>query len=119
MEKAYNLLHTYEEKANKMISKDAQDAYREKWVTPLSDYLKEVNDTIDQYDESVSTMKETLEEKLARIYEQYQNMFDKLSHKLEVKITVDDNELNKLNYYFDSVSDNVFKASEAFGYLYS
>lgn len=119
MEKAYNLLHTYEEKANKMTSKDAQDAYREKWVTPLSDYLKEVNDTIDQYDESVSTMKETLEEKLARIYEQYQNMFDKLSHKLEVKITVDDNELNKLNYYFDSVSDNVFKASEAFGYLYS
>lgn len=119
MEKAYNLLHTYEEKANKMTSKDAQDAYREKWVTPLSDYLKEVNDTIDQYDESVSTMKETLEEKLARIYEQYQNMFDKLSHKLEVKITVDDNELKKLNYYFDSVSDNVFKASEAFGYLYS
>lgn len=119
MEKAYNLLHTYEEKANKMTSKDAQDAYREKWVTPLSDYLKEVNDSIDQYDESVSTMKETLEEKLARIYEQYQNMFDKLSHKLEVKIAVDDNELNKLNYYFDKVSDNVFKASEAFGYLYS
>lgn len=119
MEKAYNLLHTYEEKANKMTSKDAQDAYREKWVTPLSDYLKEVNDLIDQYDESVSTMKETLEEKLARIYEQYQNMFDKLSHKLEVKIAVDDNELNKLNYYFDKVSDNVFKASEAFGYLYS
>lgn len=119
MEKAYNLLHTYEEKANKMTSKDAQDAYREKWVTPLSDYLKEVNDLIDQYDESVSTMKETAEEKLARIYEQYQNMFDKLSHKLEVKIAVDDNELNKLNYYFDNVSDNVFKASEAFGYLYS
>jgi hypothetical protein len=36
---------------------------------------------------------------------------------LEVKITLDDNELKKLDYFFNKLSDNIYKAAEALGYL--
>lgn len=43
--------------------------------------------------------------------------YEKLTYEVEVKIQLDENDTKKLEYYFDKLSDNIYKAAEALGYL--
>jgi hypothetical protein len=43
--------------------------------------------------------------------------YEKLTYEVEVKIKLDENDTKKLEYYFDKLSDNIYKAAEALGYL--
>lgn len=43
--------------------------------------------------------------------------YEKLTYEVEVKVQLDENDTKKLEYYFDKLSDNIYKAAEALGYL--
>lgn len=119
LDSLYKKLHTKEKKLNSITNKDKNDKYKEKYVEPLQDAINDLKDAISQYDETkdlIQELKNTLRENL---YELQDLAYEKLTYKLEIKLEIRDNELKMLEHYFDKLSDNVYKRSEALAKIWS
>lgn len=74
-------------------------------------------EALEQYEETLDKLKEQ-EEVLIDLKNTIQDLhYEKLTYEVEVKIQLDENDKEKLEYYFDKLSDNIYKAAEALGYL--
>lgn len=74
-------------------------------------------EALEQYEETLDKLKEQ-EETLIDLKNTIQDLhYEKLTYEVEVKIQLDENDKEKLEYYFDKLSDNIYKAAEALGYL--
>lgn len=74
-------------------------------------------EALEQYEETLDKLKEQ-EEVLIDLKNTIQDLhYEKLTYEVEVKIQLDENNKEKLEYYFDKLSDNIYKAAEALGYL--
>lgn len=74
-------------------------------------------EALKQYEETLDKLKEQ-EEVLIDLKNTIQDLhYEKLTYEVEVKIQLDENDKEKLEYYFDKLSDNIYKAAEALGYL--
>lgn len=74
-------------------------------------------EALEQYEETLDKLKEQ-EEVLIDLKNTIQDLhYEKLTYEVEVKIQLDENDTKKLEYYFDKLSDNIYKAVEALGYL--
>lgn len=74
-------------------------------------------EALEQYEETLDKLKEQ-EEVLVDLKNTIQDLhYEKLTYEVEVKIQLDKNDKEKLEYYFDKLSDNIYKAAEALGYL--
>ena len=74
-------------------------------------------EALEQYEETLDKLKEQ-EEVLIDLKNTIQELhYEKLTYEVEVKIQLDENDTKKLEYYFDKLSDNIYKAAEALGYL--
>ena len=74
-------------------------------------------EALEQYEETLDKLKEQ-EEVLIDLKNTIQELhYEKLTYEVEVKIKLDENDTKKLEYYFDKLSDNIYKAAEALGYL--
>lgn len=119
LDSLYEKLHAKEKKLNSITNKDKNDKYKEKYVEPLQDAIDDLKDKIEQYDETkdlIQELKNTLRENL---YELQDLAYEKLTYKLEIKLEIRDNELKMLEHYFDKLSDNVYKRSEALAKIWS
>lgn len=119
LDSLYKKLHAKEKKLNSITNKDKNDKYKEKYVEPLQDAIDDLKDAISQYDETkdlIQELKNTLRENL---YELQDLTYEKLTYKLEIKLEIRDNELKMLEHYFDKLSDNVYKRSEALAKIWS
>lgn len=77
----------------------------------------EQREALEQYEETLDKLKEQ-EATLIDIQNTIRELhYEKLTYEVEVKIKLDENDTKKLEYYFDKLSDNIYKAAEAFGYL--
>lgn len=77
----------------------------------------EQREALEQYEETLDKLKEQ-EATLIDIQNTIQELhYEKLTYEVEVKIKLDENDTKKLEYYFDKLSDNIYKAAEALGYL--
>lgn len=115
----YKKLHKTEKKLNSITDKDKNDKYKEKTVEPLQKAIENLKDKIEQYDETkelIQELKNTLRDNLNELQDL---AYEKLSYKLEVKLELNDNELKLLEYYFDKLSDNVYKRSEALAKIWA
>lgn len=117
MTKVYNKLKEAQETYYGFKTKDEQDKFKENTLDELERKINELKDAIKQYDETNKTIEEINKEIQERIYEWQDNNYKELTYKLELDIQVDDNELKALEYYFDKLSNNIYKAAEAFTYL--
>lgn len=77
----------------------------------------EQREALEQYEETLDKLKEQ-EATLIDIQNTIRELhYEKLTYEVEVKIKLDENDTKKLEYYFDKLSDNIYKAAEALGYL--
>lgn len=77
----------------------------------------EQREALEQYEETLDKLKEQ-EATLIDIQNTIKELhYEKLTYEVEVKIKLDENDTKKLEYYFDKLSDNIYKAAEALGYL--
>lgn len=77
----------------------------------------EQREALEQYEETLDKLKEQ-EATLIDIQNTIKELhYEKLTYEVEVKIKLDENDTKKLEYYFDKLSDNIYKATEALGYL--
>lgn len=117
MTRLYDELHAAEEHINSLKTKEAQDEYEESVLKVIEDKIAELKSALSQYEETKNLIEDLEDEAEEKFYEWQDNNFEILNHELEVKITLDDNELKKLDYFFNKLSDNIYKAAEALGYL--
>lgn len=74
-------------------------------------------EALEQYEDTLSTLYDAEDELLAKLYEMQDFNFEKLMYEVELKLTVNENELKELDYYFEKLSDDAYKAAEALAIL--
>lgn len=117
MTKLYNQLAAAQDKANSFSTKDAQDAYKEATLDPIQEKIDDLKDAISQYEDTRELVEELTDDIQDKINEWQDRNYQMLTYEVEVKIQLDENDTKKLEYYFDKLSDNIYKAAEALGYL--
>lgn len=117
MTKLYNQLAAAQDKANSFSTKDAQDAYKEATLDPIQEKIDDLKDAISQYEDTRDLIEELTDDIQDKINEWQDRNYQMLTYEVEVKIQLDENDTKKLEYYFDKLSDNIYKAAEALGYL--
>ena len=100
-------------------TKENQDKFKEEKITPVAEAINRLKEAIDQYDETRELIEE-LKDQIEEAYTQWQDTnYEKLTYSLELKVTVNDNELKYLENKLNSLSDNVYKAAESLDYYFS
>lgn len=117
MTKLYNQLVAAQNKANSFSTKDAQDAYKEATLDPIQEKINELKDAIKQYEDTRDLVEELTDDIQDKINEWQDRNYQMLTYEVEIKVQLDENDTKKLEYYFDKLSDNIYKAAEALGYL--
>lgn len=117
MTKLYNQLIDAQNKANSFSTKDAQDAYKEATLDPIQEKINELKDAIKQYEDTRDLVEELTDDIQDKINEWQDRNYQMFTYEVEVKVQLDENDTKKLEYYFDKLSDNIYKAAEALGYL--
>lgn len=115
MEKLYNKLAKAEAKADpkNFKTKEAQDAYIEKNVTPLKEKIEALKEAIEQYDETRELIEDLDDEAEEKFNEWQDNNFEILNYELELKLEVDDSELRRLEYLLSKIEDDFYSMAEA------
>lgn len=112
MQDELNAFERYYNNKKNFNTAETQEAFKEKNITPLKEAIDRLQEVIDQYDETrelIEELKTNIED--AYIEWQTQN-YEKLTYSLEIKTTVNDNDLSLLEYKINKISDNVYKAAE-------
>lgn len=117
MEKVYKTLSQMEDKVNAFKNADAQNKYKENTYEPYKEKVDELKAAISQWEETRDLILNLQDEQMEKFYEWQDQNLEVLNYKLEVKITINENDLKWLEHYFNALSDNIYKAAEAFGYL--
>ena len=117
MEKIYKTLTQMEDKVNAFKNADAQNKYKENTYEPYKEKVDELKAAIGQWEETRDLILDLQDEQMEKFYEWQDQNLEVLNYKLEVKITINENDLKWLEHYFNALSDNIYKAAEAFGYL--
>lgn len=111
-EKSYNA--TYAGKAETDASKAAKEKIEE-----LQEVIDNLKDTISQYDETKVLIEDLQEQIQDNLNEIQDNNFEALTHEIEIRVIVNENDKKELEYYFNKLSDDVYKSAEALALLYS
>lgn len=112
LNKAYEDVKKAQEAYNKALTDDAKKIYEE-----AQQKFENFKKLIEQYEETLELIQE-LEDQIEDNQDEIMaKNYEKLTVEVEYKIQIDENELKKLDYFFDKLSDNIYKAAEAFGYL--
>ena len=95
-------------------NEESQSKYKEKIIDPLKEKIDALQEAIDQYDETRELVEE-LKDQIDDAYNEWQTAnYERLQYALEINVSINDNQLKRLDYYFNKVSNNVYKAAEAF-----
>ena len=76
-----------------------------------------MKEAIKQYEDTRDLVEELTDDIQDKINEWQDKNYQMLTYEVEVKVQLDENDTKKLEYYFDKLSDNIYKAAEALGYL--
>lgn len=113
----YKEFEALENQYNAFKDADKQSEFKESKMDPVKEKIDLLKEKIKAYEETKDLIEE-LQEQQEELFRQWQdNNYLKLTYKLELKLNVDDNELIRLNYYLEKLSDNIYKAAEALPYL--
>jgi hypothetical protein len=76
-----------------------------------------LKDAIKQYEDTRDLVEELTDDIQDKINEWQDRNYQMLTYEVEIKVQLDENDTKKLEYYFDKLSNNIYKAAEALGYL--
>ena len=112
LNKAYEDVKKAQAAYNKVLTDDAKKVYEE-----AQQKFENFKKLIEQYEETLELIQE-LEDQIEDNQDEIMaKNYEKLTVEVEYKVQLDENELKKLDYFFNKLSDNIYKAAEAFGYL--
>lgn len=112
LNKAYEDVKKAQAAYNKALTDDAKKVYEE-----AQQKFENFKKLIEQYEETLELI-QNLEDQIEDNQDEIMaKNYEKLTVEVEYKIQLDENELKKLDYFFNKLSDNIYKAAEAFGYL--
>lgn len=97
---------------------EASKAAKKK-VEELQDIIDDLRDTIEQYDETKVLIEELDEQVQDNLNEIQDNNFEALTHEIELKVQINENDKKQLDYYFGKLDDDIYKAAEALAILFS
>ena len=122
MNALYKKLHKKENEYNSKyagkIESDASKAAKKR-LEKFKDQIDNLKDAISQYDETKNLVEEISEEIQDNLNEIRSNNYEKLSYKIELRITVNENDKKELEYYFNKLDTDIYKSAEALSYLYN
>ena len=113
MSKLFTELETAENKMNSFTSKDAQEKYEESTFKPIQEKIEALKEVIKQYDETRELLEDLDNEIDDKFYEWQDNNYEKLTYSLELKLEINDMELERLDYFLNKFSDNFYKMAES------
>lgn len=112
LNKAYEDVKKAQAAYNKALTDNAKKVYEE-----AQQKFENFKKLIEQYEETLELIQE-LEDQIEDNQDEIMaKNYEKLTVEVEYKVQLDENELKKLDYFFNKLSDNIYKAAEAFGYL--
>lgn len=112
LSKAYEDVKKAQEAYNKALTDDAKKVYDE-----AQEKFENFKKLIEQYEETLELIQDLEDQIEDNKDEIMAKNYEKLTVEVEYKVQLDENELKKLDYFFNKLSDNIYKAAEAFGYL--
>lgn len=114
MTKLWDKLHAAEVAANAdgNADEDEQEA-----IQKIQDKIDAVTEALDQYEETKSLIEDLDDEIQEQIYEWQDNNLELLSYETELKIEVNDDKLEWIEYLLKRTESDVYKIAEAFGYM--
>lgn len=115
----YTDLAQAEENKKNAATKEDQDKIQEEQIDPIQDKIDYLKEYIARYDESLATVQEIDEELNAVITTWQENNYEQLTYALELKIEVNDDQLETLDYYLNKVEDDFYKSAEGAQLLYN
>lgn len=104
---------TQEEVDKLELLKDAIDAYEEDVIGEIEDDISAWEEAEQRFKDSVETWEEAGLEAEDVLDQMMQKNFDIWSEELELQISVNDRDLEILEYYLSKTEDNVYKMAEA------
>ncbi len=112
LNKAYEDVKKAQAAYNKALTDNAKKVYEE-----AQQKFENFKKLIEQYEETLELI-QNLEDQIEDNQDEIMaKNYEKLTVEVEYKVQIDENELKKLDYFFNKLSDNIYKAAEAFGYL--
>lgn len=98
--------------ADSEVSDDEQEK-----IDELQDKIDALTKAIDQYEETRDLVHD-LEDQIQDAYYEWQdNNYEILHYELEIKIEINDLELEKIDYYINKLSDDFYAMAEVAGYM--
>lgn len=98
--------------ADSEVSDDEQEK-----IDELQDKIDALTKAIDQYEETRDLVHD-LEDQIQDAYYEWQdNNYEILHYELEIKIEINDLELEKIDYYINKLSDDFYSMAEVAGYM--
>lgn len=114
MTKLWEELHAAQVAANAdgNADEDEQEA-----IQKIQDKIDAVSEAVDQYEETKSLIEDLDDEIQEQIYEWQDNNLELLQQEIELKIEINEDELEWLEYLLKRAESDVYKIAEAFSYL--
>ena len=116
MTELYNQLKAAEDSA--MANGNVTDTEQER-IDAIQEKIDAVTEAIEQYDETKELLEDIDDEIEEKFYEWQDNNYEMLTYELEVKVEINDMELEKLEYYLDKMDGNFYQMAEAAQYMYN
>ena len=85
----------------------------EKIEEDLNIKLEELEGALEDYENSLSELADDIEKYEESLFEIYDNKVDALEHKVEFKIELSEDDLEYLDFWIESLGDNIYNAIEA------
>lgn len=113
MDSLYKDLAEKEQIANKFATKDEQDKYVADVIDPLQKKIEELKSAMAQYDETRELL-EDIDDQIDDKWNEWQdNNYEQLTYKLELKLELNDSDLEVIDYELNKISDDFYKMAEA------
>ena len=113
MDSLANELIAAETRMNEFATQEEQEAYEETVLEPLRKKIEELEAAIALYEETLDTIDDAeaeMEEKTDQIME---NNYNKIMEGLQLEITVNEQDLELLDYYLNKIEDDFYQMAEA------
>ena len=94
-------------------TKEEQDEYITNYIEPLEKLIEELETAYGKYEETKELRQDLQEEFESKFYEWQDNNAEILTYTLELKLEVEDRELEKIEYMLSKIEDDFFSLAEA------
>ena len=119
MDKLLREINIAEAKMNSMKTKEEQDDFKKKSIEPIEKKIEGVKELIEQYDNTKELLEDLDNQLQEAIWAWQDKNFEVLEYKLELKLDIEDQDLQYLDYLMNKWSDDFFKLAESAALMYN